>query len=897
MNIVADIITRHIAERSARFVFPSETAASLWARKACVFTGRRSVAVDRFLAWDRFKEEAVRAEVQKRRPVSAALRRLFTGDLIRKNAAAVRAGAASGGPVSGEAFRALIPPEYAEEGGVFAASIAKILPSLSLWEDRQADTPPDDEDLDLKLLRRQYAAFLDRSGLFEPAWERPPLCDREHDYYIFFYEAMEDFEEFEELLRPEKTVHLVATPPAETAPLYLYENSRAEIRAAVLEMRALHDEKGIPWDDIAVSVPGHEDMEPYLLREFSLYNVPCRSRSGRFLSDYNAGRLFALAGRCAANNFSFTSLKALVLNEYLPWRCPDLNRELIEFGIENNCVSGYREDGDAKDIWLEAFKKNPGEKKLKRYYEDLKSALLAMTESETFSGVRKHYFAFRGPAWNVQDAARKDAARSGGGSRPGGDEWKAGFLSAGAVTGEGNAVLARCVEELSSLVRLEEEYREIIPGGKGAKGYAFNFFLSVLLEQRYVPQRHEEGVSVFRYRVAAASPFAFHFVLNASQDAASVRYRPLNFLGSDKRNRLGFTDRDVSDVFFRLYLFPGTGEASACHTRISAARESFSGWTIPHSFFAGRIERPPAPPPDPFMQERAWWAGGGMYDSVFPSALFSVQRGGFERWRHTLEGKDTFSLLCGPFPPGSAAREPLRGAITAKQRGDSGALRVSATGDLNPFMKCPAFWFYRKILGLEEFSLEAKMLDDASLGLLYHEILRNLFEKIRREDGVFRSAHMEHYREWTLQCTGEAVRHYEAFQGPLAAPVLSAQARAVTKRLRILLKTEARYFDGYRVGELEVKLETERNGMILNGIIDRISISPGGGSVIIDYKTGGSHSKKDGTETEESPLCDFQIPLYVNRYEEANGTRAEGAFFMRINRPKLVADMGNPEGT
>ncbi|MDR0601486.1 MAG: hypothetical protein LBG42_03825, partial [Treponema sp.] len=43
--------------------------------------------------------------------------------------------------------------------------------------------------------------------------------------------------------------------------------------------------------------------------------------------------------------------------------------------------------------------------------------------------------------------------------------------------------------------------------------------------------------------------------------------------------------------------------------------------------------------------------------------------------------------------------------------------------------------------------------------------------------------------------------------------------------------------------------------------------------------------------------CDFQIPLYVKLYEEANGTMAEGAFFMLINRHKLVAVMGNPEGT
>ncbi|MDR2370233.1 MAG: PD-(D/E)XK nuclease family protein, partial [Treponema sp.] len=842
MNVI-EKITSHIHERNTRFVFPSETAAALWARKACGLAGVRSVAANRFLAWDRFKEEAVRAEAGDKRPVTAVLRRLFAEDLIRKNAALAAAGQAvpagqAGAPVlSRLPFAALIPPEFAEGGAVFAASIAAMLPSLSLWESRQADVPFDDEDRDLRLLKNEYAAFLERSSLFEPAWEKPPLRDREHDYYIFFYEAMEDFGEFEELLRPEKTIHLIETPKNGNVPLYLYKNSRAEIRAAALEIRSLHEEKGIPWEDIAVSVPGYEDMEPYLLREFSLYHIPCRSRSGRPLGDYNTGRFFLLASLCTANNFSFTSLKALILNEHLPWRCPDLNRKLIEFGIENNCVSGYREDGGLKDIWIEAFRQRPGEKKLQRYYRELKSALKSMTEADNFSGVRKHYFAFRGPVW-------KNGADAG----PDHDEWKAGFFMREAVTAEGDAVLARCVEELSALIRLEEEYAEIMPRGKDAKGFPFEFFLSALREKQYVPQRREGGVNIFHYRVAAAAPFACHFVLNASQDGARVRYQPLEFLRGGKRDRLGFRDKDVSDIFFRLYqpLASDKDDADAFsqYTRISAAEESFAGWTIPHSFFAGRTEDPPETPADPYIEERAWWAGredpaGCTVD--FPAVLFPAQIKGFSRWRRKLAVPDgNFNLLYAPFPADGAAYTLIKKAV-AKQRTESGALRVSATQDLDVFGKCPALWFYQRVLGVREFSLEAKMLDDASLGLLYHRILYKLFERIRAEDRIFRSDHMELYRTWTDFYTREAAKNYEAFQGPLAAPILSAQVRAVSSRLYILLKTEALNFDGYAVGDLEARFESEQNGIFLNGIIDRVSVSPDGEPVIVDYKTGGIH--------------------------------------------------------
>jgi RecB family exonuclease len=906
---VIEIITSRIHERNTRFVFPSETAAALWARKACGLAGVRSVAANRFLAWDRFKEEAVRAEVRDKRPVPAVLRRLFAEDLARKNAAcaaaeqAVSTGqrsadAAANANVSADVlsrppFRALIPPEFAEDGAVFAASIAAMLPSLSLWENRQADLPPDDEDRDLRLLKNEYTAFLERSSLFEPAWEKPPLRDREHDYYIFFYEAMEDFEEFEELLRPEKTIHLIETPKDGNVPLYLYKNSRAEIRAAALEIRFLHEEKGIPWEDIAVSVPGYEDMEPYLLREFSLYHIPCRSRSGRSLGDYNTGRFFSLASLCTANNFSFASLKALILNEHLPWRCPDLNRELIEFGIKNNCVSGYREDGVLKDIWIEAFRQRPGEKKLQRYYRKLKNTLKSMTEADDFSGIRKHYFAFRGPVWKNGAAAGPDH-----------DEWEAGFFAREAVTPEGDAALARCVEELSALIRLEGEYAGIMPQGKDAKGFPFGFFLSVLREKQYVPQRREGGVNIFHYRVAAAAPFACHFVLNASQDSARVRYQPLEFLCGGKRDRLGFRDKDVSGIFFRLYQPLAQDKDDAVvfpqYTRISAAEESFAGWTIPHSFFAGRTEDPPETPPDPYIEERAWWAGredpaGCTAD--FPAVLFPAQSKGFGRWRQGLAVPDgNFNLLYAPFPADGAVRTMIKEAA-AKRRTESGSLRVSATQDLDVFGKCPASWFYQRLLGLREFSLEAKMLDDASLGLLYHEILHNLFEKIRAEDGIFRSDHIERYRTWTDFYTRETAKNYEAFQGPLAAPVLSAQARAVSRRLYILLKTEAWNFDGYTVGDLETRFESEQNGIFLNGIIDRVSVSPDGEPVIIDYKTGGDHTKAASTGTGNSYPKQSQISLYVKLYEEKSGAKAGGACFMLINGHKLVTVLGKTQKT
>jgi hypothetical protein len=904
MNTILSLISGELQSRSSRFVFPSEAASSLWAQKICGFTGTRSIALDRFLAWDRFKEGIIRSEVQDKEPVSAVLRKLFAGNLVRRNAEALRLGGDRAGTTAGSTsasgeeaglpFRVLIPPAFAEDGAVFAARIAGLLPSLKLFglklEAAGTAYRRDDEDRDFTVLEKEYAAFLEKRRLFEPSWERPPLKDREHHYYIFFPEAVEDFAEYEAILRDEPTVHLIRLEKSDPPPLFAFTSSRAEIRSAVLEIRRLYEEEGVPYEDMAVSVPGLESMEPYLLREMSLFNIPPHRRSGRPLADYGTGKLFSLAGSCALNNFSFTALKSLLLNEKLPWSRPALNKALINFGVLNNCVSAYRDKGKQIDVWVEAFRTAGREERLRQYYLELKNVLSSMTGARTFGDIRKYYFAFRGK-WEKETGA-------------------AGFLSRDACTDEGDAVLARCIEELSSLIQLEEKYPDLTPPSP------FQFFLDILREKQYVPVQEKAGVNIFPYRVAAAAPFTCHFVLNASQDAATVLYQPLGFLRQDKRKRLGLAaeDADVSDSFFRLYRL-GPWETFTPRLRISASSQTFSGWAIPHSVFfesssgAGVPDAPSSRDDagDFFRQEQNWWAAGGSFfsgdrDAVFPSRLFSAQKSGFENWRTVLNlrRQESYSLLNRPFPRNTTAASLLENRISAKQHihdeneGGGSLIRVSATTDLNVFFSCPAKWLYQKIFEAENLVLEARLMDDASLGLLYHQILKDLFTRIREEDGMFRQERIAAYNAWIEEITFASARNYPAFQGPLAVPLVVSQAAAITRRLRALLETESRYFNGYTAAALEFPLRLEREGVLLYGILDRVSVSPDDEPVIIDYKTSAPPSKAESTGADDSPLRDFQMPMYVKLYEAKTGVPVETACFLSINKHDITAVIGSP---
>ncbi|MDR1177902.1 MAG: PD-(D/E)XK nuclease family protein [Spirochaetaceae bacterium] len=872
MKVVIDILEREIKNRKSRFVFPSETASSLWAGKALELTGTRSLALDRFLAWDRFKEEAVRSGGGTKKPATLVIRKLFVDGLIRKNAALVKEGAGvSAG--DGLPFRTLIAPEFAEGGQVFASSIAALLPSLTLLEEKEAGCPGyagDDEDRDFAALRGAYSAFLERLGLFEPAWEKPPLRDRDHEYYIFFPEAIEDFAEYESLLRAEPgLIHLVKYNGGDDPGLVRYRSARAEIRALALELLRLHEDEKIPYGEMAVSVPGLDAASSYVTRELSLYNIPHRLRKGSPLGVRGAGRLFSLIQNCVADNFSFASLKALLLNGAIPWKNPGANRELIEFGIKNNCVSGFTEKGRRVDVWTEAFKGNLYASTLGTYYAKLKEHILALQGAATFSGIRKHYFAFSGYEGNSGFLSRDEALCS----------------------KEADAALSRCIVELAVLIELEKKSDEYIPGSP------FAFYCSLLNEKQYVYKEEEEGVNIFDYRVAAAAPFSCHFVINAVEGEAAVLYQPLKFLKPDKRGRLGIGDTDASKTFFRLY-------RGLAHTRISAPDENFSGPAMPHSFFSERSRDAPPPPPDPFLEEKRWWAGRGLTPAAgipgkteagdrsapFPVRIFPVQLDGFRRWQSLLSGRESFNMFGRPFT-GESGR--ALGDRVAEIQMEGTLYKASAT-DLNDFFFCPVKFLFKKLFRLEPFSLEAKLLDDASRGILYHEILKRLFARIKEEDGLFKNEHSERYRSWTLEYAGDTARSSPEFRGPLAAPILASQSRAMAKKISLLLLAEEKYFSGYTVGELEEFFECEEGGILLKGKLDRVSISGSGEPCIIDYKTGGAPSIAESSKNADGELKDFQIAMYVKLYEKKHGRSAGGACFMRVRDHDLTFVVGGP---
>jgi len=873
VNPVEACIRKKGTDPSTVFVFPSDIAASLWLETALDITGEETLPSRRFIAWDRFKEDAVQASVSGKSPVSSVLRKLYALSLAERNKNATT-----------PFFAMLIPPEHAESGSVFASWIARALPQLGLWERKLEKTRgknADAESADLAFLKADYTKFLEANELFEPSWQRPPLKDTGKRYIIFFPEAIEDYDEYASLLGASPFIEAINVPiPDANEPpvLCLFENTRAELSSVALSIETLLRE-GVSSADIAVSVPDLETIEPYLLREFSLRGIPYEFRAGNPLGSLPAGRLFALAGECVSTGFSFSSMKAILLDRLIPWIHRDLAGELVSFGIRNHCVASWKENGKDIDVWEEAFKAptkgETGDWRLRDWYRSLSKYLRQMTGAKTFTEVRNGYFAFREKFLDMQQLSEED-----------------------------DAVLARCVEELNALASLEGKYSQYTPQNP------FAFFTSVLDEKKYVPQRARGGVSVFPYRVAAGTPFPHHFVIDASQNQATVLYSQLPFLRQDKRVALNLDDKDASAAFFSMYAYCGYSRYSpepesasgtaitpalqgtlpfeaplaSRSTHFSFAELSFSGYRIPHGYFLW-AEKSAIPQSNPFAIEREFLSCGTHNNDtpkVFPDRLYPVQKNGFSAWQDANVERG-FSYLESAY----GARLPVLAQRIKTKQMNGTDVRVSQS-DLKTFATCNAKWFLSRVLALNAETSDAELLDERNLGLLYHDVLKRLYEFIRETDGAFNAAHLNDYRERARILAGTATADHAEFRGPIAAPLIEALSRRVTDGICGILERDAEILDGFIPEFLEDDISFSRDGIVYYGMIDRISRRPSDNlAVLIDYKSGKVPSPSVYATDENTPITDYQIPMYVFLAEESpespyHGSKIEFAWFAGI---------------
>jgi hypothetical protein len=533
---IDEILRPALGDRSTRFVFPSEICAEAWLARALRMPGGpRALEAERFLGWDRMKEEA--AEAKGRTPVDDCLRRIFAARLLADNEEA-------------PFLSSIVAPAYAAEWQPFASYLASRLPALGILPGLLRSTGGSPEEspaaADWLGVRARYEEFLGAIGRFEPSFEPRALRELPGNTVIFFPELIEDFEEYRAAREGAPTGRIVGLPRTDAkALLRRPKTALAELRETLAEAGELLD-GGLGSDDIAITVAGLDGYRPYLEREAALLSVPIALRSGAKLVATPGGRLFAALRDVYASGFSYDALRNLLLSPAWPWKAPEIGRGIMAEGMRLHAIAPWPEGNRQADAWERSLSGQ-----LKAEYRKLKARITAIAAAPDFRSLMKAYNAFKSEFLSRES-----------------EDWETGA----------NLSLARCVVKLEELVSAEGESGLEVPK-------VFSLFMRVLESETYV-SAGGAGLPVYEWRVAAGIFPERHFILGASQDSLAVPSRGFDFLGERLRRLLGAAlyhdpnaaDRDSGPDFIRAYAQSGAAVSFSC------PEAGFAGELAAHGF-------------------------------------------------------------------------------------------------------------------------------------------------------------------------------------------------------------------------------------------------------------------------------------------------------------------------
>ena len=877
---IADVLKENFGQEDVVFVFPTDVALVSWAEwciKNPQASGVKAVALERFIAWDTFKEKYAVARESGRHAVPAALRKIFVRNLIEENAAAVR----SGKPL----FKSIVHPQFAAEADSFADWIAGNFPLLKTWYEKfsryASDHPEtaDDEDEDYLMLYRRYVDFLG-DEMFEPAWLVPDFTEERKKFIIFFPEQLEDFDEYEAVFAASENIISYVLPEKEVhaGEVFVYPDARTELRRTALCIRDIVEKSGeeLSYEDIALHVPDLETYRPYIERELTNYRIPFVVRSGVRFTVGSAGSIFEDIDECRKTDYSYDSVRRLVLDGRVPWKNKALNESLVREGNRLHCICNY----GGGDVWLESLAKSGRSERELELYKRLKKSIEAVTGAKTFEGLRTAWLMFKNE-----------------------------FLSDDEFSVEANNVLGRCIAELETLVAIEKDY--IVPLDLQLRS-PFSFFINELRSKTYRPQDTLSGVSVFDYKVAACAAYPVNIVINCTQDALTVVRKPLGFLNTQKRRALGIRDSDAaSTAFIRLYgKFNNTIGARSI---FSCSERTFSGFAIPHTYFdIAPAEKNHTPfdeldANDFILNEKKWF----LSESDAPRALSDLQKAQYEHWKVSSD----FSVNAPRAQSVDAGVKKIIDYVLKERRTPNGsssedafAVKISQS-DMRDFFPCPRKWIFKSVVKLREDSLDASLFEKYDQGNINHKILELLFKTfdtlpVTDEDGTFGEREND-IRKLIKEKTREAIydKSFDFYHSPLALRVLEEQSHKFEKIIIDFLHEfckREKGFGGCRVVSTEAQFDAWENEKRYKyfGKIDCILSDDAGRIIIVDYKNTSLPSIASCRADEATGTLDnFQCAMYVTLWNINNPVKADKMIFCSIKHAgKNVAVIDNDDG-
>ena len=868
---LSGIFKENLPDPDVLFVFSTDVVMNSWI-DWCVCnqdeSGVSAVPLERFVSWDKFKGQYVSAVQADKTVIPSLLRKLFVSNLIRRNA-------------EEKFFKKIINPDFADSAASFTDWISKILPSLKLWHDLKEKDPSgasgfDEEDNDFETLYREYSTFLDSNNFFEPAWTVPDFSANKKKVLIIYPETLEDFADYIDIFDKCDSITLITMPDDEPpSPACIkYSDSRKELRMTILAIRKLVAKGKAQWTDITLNVPDLETYRPYLERELKTYCVPFVIRAGFPLTSNCAGIIFKEILDCCNSDFSYASVRALLLDNYIPWKkeYDAVKEQLIREGQRLRCICSYEnESGKKIDIWKEALSKINHDERELTFYNLLKKDINAICKSTSFASIHIAWMAF-----------------------------KTRYLEASEFSETADKIISRCITELNTLISIEKNYCE--PLGLTVDS-PYEFFLNELSKKTYTPQNSAVGISVFPYKLAAAAAYKYQFVIDSSQNNLEMPFKRLSFLNAHKRILLNLLDEDkkfnASKAFIRLYAKSGQSESKL--PMFSCAEESFAGFAIAHTYLdahevkdyktvLGELEKT-----DFIKNEKEWFlsegpsTGSGTAGTTEITNFSQQQKDQFLRW-------NTFnkSRYEEPVPytvPQSLQKKIEYHLIENRNRHNPGAQDGTkkitlSQSDMKKFFPCPRKWIFSTVLKLEPDSLSTSLIGRYDMGNIHHKILELYGEhliknnqplpKTKDDDTIENQAELRFLLdELALQAIHNSDENFK--DSPLTIKMLESQVPSLTDTIIEFLKNFCAKFGGYRVKAVEkwYGSNDKKRSWNYTGKIDCILVAGSDkpddtGWTIIDYKNTATSMPKqyEARVAEDGTLQDFQIPMYITLMRE-----------------------------
>jgi RecB family exonuclease len=834
-----EIILAHIDKPDHLFVFPSEVAGEFSQREVLLGAARQALRRDRFISWDRLKEREF-SPAHTRVPANSVYRLLFSAGLIDEHQRRA--------PVLQYMLGEADAGENAVSAAGFQRQLAQALPQLQysneVLEKHPGIVPPELEH-DVRTLYKRYLEFLEKAGLFEPAYVPPQAGRPQQVYHIFYPELIEDFREYQQLIDGEaRFICHSSRISLQEADCLRFENARQELDYIIAAVDRLL-EGGVHPGDIALTLPDFDAWMPYLAEEAQIRDIPIDFRAGRTLSEYPAGRLFSRLAALSANGFGLEHLKRVVLEPAYPFKNSEQWHELVRFAIDHYYIRSWTGDGAVADELDRKLKLN-GRQELRSLYRNFRHQIAQLLSAPDFAELQKRVHKFIRTFFNTE-----------------------------AWDPEAEKVLQYSLMVLGELQRACES----VDGVGIADPYGL--WLTLLNERIYVSAVRKEAIPVYQYRVSAGITPRYHFIPGAGQAQTRVRHEELTFLREDYRSKLLERDAvDMSAAFLSVYAQSGQSVQFSCSDAGFAAPQLPAGELLA----AGVVHNaPPAGPPAPpaaavsadlFAWEEAYWSGA----QNFPVRVYPVQQRGFDYMRHTAftaKGRDYTK---------SAVEDPQLlqhlGKVARGELGQKDGRYWFSPSSFDQYAGCPFMYLLNRGLGIEESEFETMWDDARVVGKLLHRILAKLHAQVHQMDGRWKPLNQQQYRSIAQELCDEEFRRQSAFGNDFIYPMWKELQEWTRRALETFVDQESRFYSGYELYKSEDSLQAVIDARCgIHGRVDRVS-SKEGHAVIVDYKKGKTPTRVEVYREEVLPATS-QLPLYAHAVE-AEGYRVSNAAYYSI---------------